>query len=160
MSTNNEFGKCGNGKRGNPLPPRYDSTSRPPYEFYEQGITEANKGWLEAIITSARNAGGRYLVAAVAVIFLYKIAYEFIANGSEHLSNKAFIGALLIAAMILSIGLVSLLRVKDTNATEIQKTEKNKKDEPPEPGTCGKGSGQNRRPSTRDRGPNPDGGGK
>lgn len=158
MDTNNRFTKCGNDKRGTSPPPRYDSTSRPPYEFYEQGITEANKGWFETIITSARNAGGRYLVAAVAVIFLCKIACEFIANGSENLGSKAFIGALLVAAMILSIGLVPLLRVKDTNATE--KTEKNKKDKPPEPGTCGKGSGQNRRPSTRDRGPNPDGGGK
>jgi hypothetical protein len=159
MSTNNGFWKYGNDKRGNPPPPCYDSPSRPPYEFYEHGITEANKGWLEAIITSARNAGGRYLVASVAVIFLCKIACEFIANGNEHLGTKAFIGALLIAAMILTIGLVSLLWVKDTNATEIQKTEKNK-DKPPESGTCGKGSGQNRRPSIQDRGPNSNGGGK
>lgn len=158
MSTNNGFGKCGNGKRGNPLPPRYDSTSRPPYEFYEQGITEASKVWLKAIITSARNAGGRYLIAAVAVIFLCKIACEFIANGSENLGSKAFIGALLVAAMILSIGLVSLLWVKNTDATERQKEDN--KDEPPESGTGGKGAGQNRKPSTRDRGPNSDGGGK
>jgi phage terminase large subunit-like protein len=159
IGMNEKYVKRGNNGQGNHPQPHYDFTERPPYEFYRQGITESHKSLFEAIVTSGHKAGGRYLVAAIAIIFLYKIACEFIAKGSENPSSKAFIGVLLIAAMILAVGLVSLLWVKDTDATEIQKTEKGK-NESFELGTGGKGQRQNRRTSTRDGFSNPDGGSK
>jgi hypothetical protein len=159
MDTNKEYGKCGDGGQGNHPQPHYDFTERPSYEFYGQGITEARKGWFEVVIASIKNARGRYLVAVVAVWALYKVAYEFIESGSNHLYNKSFIGALLVAGMVLTLGLIALRRVEGTDAGQKEKRKKDKV-ESAESGTGGISPGQDRRPSTRDGGPNLDGGGK
>lgn len=151
MSMNEEFGKRGNDGQGNHPQPQYD--------FYAQGITEAHKGWWEVITASIRNAHGRYLVTIVAVWALCKVACEFLEKGSNNLSYKSIIGALLFGLMIFTIGLVSLRRDEDT---DVRQKEKRKKDkvEPVESGTGRISPGQNRRPSTRNGGPNLDGGGK
>jgi len=156
---NKEFGKCGDDGQGNHPQPRYDFTEQPPYEFYQQGITESHKGWFEVVIASIKNARGRYLVAVVAVWALYKVACEFIESGSNHLYNKSFIGALLIAGMVLTLGLIALRRVEDTNVGQKEKRKKDKV-ESAESGTGRISPGQNRGPSTRDRGSNFNGGSK
>lgn len=149
MSMNEEYGKNGDGGQGNYPQPRYD--------FYAQGITEARKGWWEVIAASIRNARGKILVAVVAVLALCKVACEFLEKGSNNLSYKSIIGALIIALMILTIGLVSLRRVEDTDGKEKRKKDKV---ESVESGTGRISPGQNRRPSTRNGGSNLDGGGK
>ncbi len=150
---NEEYGKRGDDRQGNYPQPRYD--------FYAQGITEARtrKGWFEVIIASIRYAHGKYLVTVVAVLALCKIACEFLEKGSNNLSYKSLIGTLLVALMILTIGLVSLRRVKETDAGQKEDREKDK-DESAESGTGKTGQDEDRRPSTRDRGSNLDGGGK
>ena len=154
-----EHGKRGDDGQGNHPQPHYDFTRQPPYEFYRQGITEAHKGWIEVVIASIKNARGRYLVAVVAVWALYKVACEFIESGSNYLYNKSFIGALLAAGMVLTVGLIALLRVKDTDVGQKEKRKKDKV-ESAESGTGRISPGQNRRPSTRNRSSNLDGGGK
>jgi hypothetical protein len=151
IGMNEEFGKCSNDGQGNYPQPHYD--------FYAQGITEAHKGWIEVVIASIKNARGKYLVAVVAVWALYKVACEFIESGSNHLYNKSFIGALLAAGMVLTLGLIAILRDEGTNAGQ---KEKGKKDEieSAESGTGGISPSQNRRPSTRNGGSNLNGGGK
>jgi hypothetical protein len=146
-----EFGKRFNDRQGN--------YPQPHYGFYTQGITEARKGWWEVIAASIRNARGRYLVSVVAVWALYKIACEFIESGSNNLYNKSFIGALLVAGMVLTLGLIALRRVENTNAGQKEKRKKDKV-ESAESGTGGISPGQNRRTSTRDGGSNHDGGSK
>lgn len=159
MDTNRESGKRGDDGRENHLQPRYESKSRPPYEFYGQGITEANRGWVEAIVASIRNARGRYLVTVVAVWALCKIACEFLEKGSNNLSYKSITGTLLVAGMVLTIGLISLRRGKDTDVGQKEDREKGKV-ESAKSGAGGTGPGQDRRASTRDRSPDTDGGGK
>jgi hypothetical protein len=151
MGMDEEYGKRGDGWQEN--------HPQPQYGFYAQGITEAHKGWWEVVTASIRNAHGKYLVTIVAVLALCKVACEFLEKGSNNLSYKSIIGTLLFGLMILTIGLVSLRRVEDTDAGQ---KEKRKKDEveSAESGTGRISPGQNRRPSTRDRGPNLDGGGK
>jgi hypothetical protein len=146
-----EFGKCGDGWQENRPQPLYD--------FYAQGITEARKGWWEVITASIRNAHGKYLVTIVAVLALCKIACEFLEKGSNNLSYKSIIGAFLFGLMILTIGLVSLRRVKANNVGQKEKREKDKI-EPAESGTGRISPSQNRGTSTRNRGSNLDGGGK
>ena len=155
MDTNRESGKRGDDGRENHLQPHYNHSSRPSYEFYGQGITEANRGWVEVI----RNARGRYLVTVVVVLALCKIACEFLEKGSNNLSYKSITGTLLVAGMVLAIGLFSLRRNKDTDVGQKENREKDK-DESAESGAGGTGTGQNRRPSTRNRGPDADGGSK
>lgn len=146
-----EYGKRGDDGRGN--------YSQPPYDLYARGITEARKGWFKVITASIRNAHGRYLVTVVAVWALSKVACEFLEKGSNNLSYTSISGAILIALMILTIGLVSLRRAEDT---DVGQKEKGKKDKikSAESGTGRISPGQNRRSSTRDRGSNLDGGGK
>ena len=146
-----EFGKrCDDGQGNHP---------QPNYDFYAQGITEANKGWFGVILASIRNAHGRYLVTIVAVLALCKVACEFLEKGSNNPSYKSISGTLLIALMILTIGLVPLRRVKGNNAEQKAKRKKGEV-EPAESGTGRISPGQNRRPSTRNRGPDADGGSK
>jgi hypothetical protein len=144
MSINEGSREWGNGAQRNSLQPHHNSTLQPCYGFYQQGITESNKGLFEVIIASIRNARGRYLVAIVAVWALYKVACEFLEKGSNNLSYKSITGALLIALMILTVGLVSLRRIEDTNAGQKEDREKDK-DESSESGTGGISPGQNRR---------------
>ena len=151
MSMNEEYVKRGYDEQGNHPQPHYD--------FYAQGITEARKGWFEVIIASIRSAHGRYLVTVVAVLALCKVACEFLEKGSNNLSYKSISGTLLIALMILTIGLVSLRRVEDTDAKQKEKRKKDKV-EPVESGTGRISPGQNRRTSTRDGSPNLNGGGE
>jgi hypothetical protein len=151
MGMDEEYGKRSDDGQGNHPQPQYD--------FYAQGITEAHKKWFEVVVASIKNARGRYLVAVVAVWALYRVACEFIESGSNHLYNKSFIGALLVAGMVLTLGLIALRRVEDTNAGQKEKRKKDKV-ESAESGTGRISPGQNRRPSTRDGGPNLDGGGK
>lgn len=146
-----EFGKHGDDGQGNHPQPHYD--------FYAQGITEAHKKWFEVVIASIKNARGRYLVAVVAVWALYKVACEFIESGNNRLYNKSFIGALLVAGMVLTLGLIAIRRVENTNAGQKGKRKKDEV-ESAESGTGRISPSQNRRPSTRDRSPNLDGGGK
>ncbi len=157
MSMNEEFGKRGDDRQGNHLLPPYYFTELPQCKFYKQGLTEANKGWLEAIVALIRNARGKILVAVVVVLALCKVACEFLEKGNNDLSYKSIIGTLLVALMILIVGLISLRRVKDTDGKEKRKKDKI---EPVESGTSRISPGQNRRPSTRDRGSNLDGGGE
>jgi hypothetical protein len=82
-----------------------------------------------------------------------------IEKGSNNLSYKSIIGALLFGLMILIIGLVSLRRVKDTDVGQKEKRKKDKV-ESAESGTGRISPGQDRRPSTRNGGSNLDGGGK
>lgn len=159
MSMNEEYGKRGDGRQGNHPQPHYDFTERPPYKFYEQGITEAHKGWFEAIVALVRNARGIQIITVVVVLALCKVACEFLEKGSNNLSYKSISGTLLVALMILTIGLVSLRRVKDTDVGQKENRKKDK-DESAKSGTGGTGQEQNRRPSKRDRGSNLDGGGK
>jgi hypothetical protein len=158
MDTNGEFGKRGDGGQGSHPQPHYGFTEQPQYEFYRQGINEAHRGWFEVIIASIRNARGIHLVTIVAVWALSKVACEFLKSGNSHLDDKSFIGTLLVAGMVLIIGLVSLRRVENNNAGQKEDREKDK-DKPAESGAGGNSASQNRRPSTRDGGPNLDGGG-
>jgi hypothetical protein len=151
MGMDEEFGKRGNDGQGNHPQPNYD--------FYAQGITEAHKRWFEVVIASIKNARGRYLVTVVAVWALSRVACEFLEKGSNNLSYKSISGTLLVALMILAIGLVSLWRAEDTDAGQKEKRKKDKV-ESAESSTGRISPGQNRRPSTRDGGPNLDGGGK
>jgi len=151
MSMSEEYGIPDDGGKGNYPQPRYDS--------YAQGISEARKGWFEVITTSIRNAHGRYLVAVVAVFALCKVACEFLEKGSNALSYKSISGTLLIALMILTIGLVSLRRVEDTDDKQKEKRKKDKV-ESVESGAGRVSPSQNRRTSTGDGGTNLDGGGK
>lgn len=155
MDTDGKFRKRSDGGQGSHPQQHYE---QPPYEFYRQGINEAHRGWFEVIIASIRNARGIYLVTIVAVWALCKVACEFLKSGNSHLDHKSFIGALLVAGMVLTIGLVSLRRVKNNNAGQKEDREKDK-DKPAESGAGGDSASQNRRASTRDGGPNLDGGG-
>jgi hypothetical protein len=148
---NKEYGKRGNDGQGNHPQPHYD--------FYAQGIAEAHKGWFEAVVALIRNARGKILVAVVVVLALCKIACEFLEKGSNNLSYKSIIGTILFGLMILTIGLVSLRRVEDTDVGQKENGEKGKV-ESAESGAGRISPGQDRRPSTRDGGPNLDGGGK
>jgi len=158
MDTNGEFGKRCDGGQGNHPQPHYGFTEQPEYDFYNRGINEVHRVWLEVISTSIRNARGKYLVSVVAVLALYWVACEFLKSENNHLDNKSFIGALLVAGMVLTIGLVSLCRVENNNAWQKEGREKDK-DKPAESGTGGNSACQNRRPSTRDGGSNLDRGG-
>jgi phage terminase large subunit-like protein len=159
MDTNEEYGKRGDGGQGNHPQQYYNFTECPPYDFYQQGVTEAKKGWLEVFIASIRNTSGRYLlVTIVSVWALSKIAYEFLEKGSNNLSYKSIIGTLLITSMIFVIGLVSLWRIEKTDAGQ-EEDRKKDKNESAESGSCRKGPFQNRRPSTRNRGTDANGGG-
>jgi hypothetical protein len=156
---NEEYGNRGDDGQGNHLLPPYYFTELPQCKFYKQGLTEANKGWLEAIVALIRNARGKILVAVVVVLALCKIACEFLEKGSNNLNYKSITGTLLLALMILTIGLVSLRRVEDTDVGQKEKRKKDKV-ESAKSGAGRISPGQNRRPSTRDGGPNLDGGGK
>jgi len=158
MSINEKSKERGNGAQQDNSPqPHRNSISQPCYEFYQQGIYEANRGWIEAIIASIRNARGRYLVTIVAVWALYKVACEFLEKGSNNLSYKSITGTLLVAGMVLAIGLFSLRWNKDTDVGQKENREKDK-DESAESGTGGISPGQNRGTSTRNRGSNANGG--
>jgi hypothetical protein len=159
MSMDDKYGKRGDDGQENHPQPHCNHSSRPSYEFYGQGITEANRGWIEVIIASIRNAHGKYLVTVVVVWALYKIACEFLEKGSNNLSYKSITGTLLVAGMVLAIGLFSLRRNKDTDVGQKENREKDK-DESAESGAGGISPGQNRRTSTRNRGSNANGGGK
>jgi len=159
MSINEKSQGLGNGARESSPRPHHNATLQPCYDFYKQGINEANKGWIEVIVASIRNARGRYLVAIVTVWALYKVACEFLEKGSNNLSYKSITGTLLVAGMVLIIGLVSLRRGKDTDVGQ-EENRKESEIEPAESGTGGNSPGQNRRTATRNRGPNPDGGGE
>jgi len=126
MSMNKEYGKRGDDGQG--------SHPQPHYDFYAQGITEARKGWFEVITASIRNARGRYLVTIVAIWVLSKVACEFLEKGSNNLSYKSISGSLLVALMILTIGLVSLRRVEDTDVGQ-KENRKEDKDESAKSGT-------------------------
>jgi hypothetical protein len=148
---NGESGKrSDDGQRNHP---------QPQYGFYAQGITEVRKSWFGVILALIRNARGKYLVTVVAVLALCKVACEFLEEGSNNLSYKSIIGATLLGLMILTIGLVSLRRVKGNNARQKEKRKKDKV-ESAESGAGRISPGQDRRPSARDRGSNLDGGGK
>ena len=155
MDTDRESGKRGNDGQENHPQPHYNLIEQPPYDWYKQGITEAHKGWVEVI----RNARGRYLVTVAAVWALYEIACEFLKSGSNHFDDKSFFGTLLVAGMLLTIAIVSLRRIENTDVGQKENREKDK-DESAESGTGGISPGQNRRTSTRNRGSNANGGGK
>ncbi len=159
MVTNKESRNRGDDGQGNHPQPHYNFTERPSYEFYQQGISEAKRRYIEAIIASIKNARGRYLVAIVAVWALSRVACEFLEKGSNNLSYKSTGGTLLAALMIFTIGLVSLRGAKDTDGSQKEKGKKDKV-ESAESGNGRISPGQNRRPSTRDGGSNLDGGGK
>ena len=151
MVTNEESKECGNGAQGNSLPTHNNSTSQPCYEFYRKGITEPHNVWLDVI----RNTPVRYLVTIVSIWALYEIAREFL-EGGRNLDDKSFFGTLLIAGMLLTIAIVSLRRIEDTDVGQKENREKDK-DESAESGTGGISPGQNRRTSTRNRGSNTNG---
>ena len=132
MSIDEKSREWGNSAQGNSLPPHNNSTSQPCYEFYRQGIPEPHKGWIEVI----RNARGRYLVTVAAVWALYEIACEFLKSGSNHFDDKSFFGTLLVAGMLLTIAIISLLRVENTDAGQ-KENRKEDKDESAESGTGG-----------------------
>ncbi len=157
MSINERSTERCNGAHRDSLQPHHNSTLQPCYEFYRQGITESHKGWIEVINASIRNARGRILIAVVAVLALSKVACEFLEKGSNNLSYRSIIGALLIALMILVVGLISLRRVKDTNVGQKEDREKDKV-ESAEFGVSGNSSDQDRRTSARDGGSDIDGG--
>lgn len=159
MSMNEKYGERGDDGQGNHSQPHYDFTERPPYKFYQNGITEAPKGWPEAFLTLARNARGIQIVTVVVVLALCKIACEFLEKGSNNLSYKSITGTILVALMILIIGLISLRRTEDTDAKQKEEREKNK-DESAKSGAGGTSQSQNRRPSKRNGSSNPNGGGK
>lgn len=159
MSINEESREWGNGAQRNFPQPHHNSTLQPCYDFYSQGITESRKVWLEIIIASIRNARGKILVAVVVVLALCKIACEFLEKGSNDLSYKSIIGTLLVAGMVLTIGLISLRGRKDTNVGQKEDREKDKV-ESAESGAGGISQGQDRRTTTRDGGPDIDGGGE
>lgn len=139
--------ESGNGRQGN--------QSRPHYEFYQQGITEAHRGLFEII----RKASGRYLVPIGAIWALYEIADEFLKSGSNHLDDKSFFGVLLVSGMLLTIAIVSLRRIDNTDARQ-KEDRKESEIESAEPGAGRNSPGQNRRTTTRNRGSNSDGGGE
>jgi hypothetical protein len=153
MDTNRESGKRGNDGRENHPQPHYDSKLQPFYELYRQGITEANRGWFEIL----RRVSGRYVVPVGAVWALYEIAGEFLNSGNNNLDDRSFFGVLLVAGMLLTIAIVSLRRIEDTDV-EQKENRKEGKVESAEPGAGGKSPGQNRRTSTRDRSTDVDGG--
>jgi len=159
MDINEKSREWVDGSKRNSLQPHYESKLQPPYELYGQGITEANRGWIEAIITSIRNARGKILVAVVVVLALCKIACEFLEKGSNNLSYKSIISTLLVAGMVLVIGLISLRRTEDNDVWQ-KENRKEGKTESAEPGVGGNSQGQDRRASTRDGGSNLDGGGE
>jgi hypothetical protein len=151
MSINEESREWADGAQRNSLQPHYESKSQPPYELYGRGITEANRGLIEAIIASIRNARGRILVAVVVVLALCIIACEML--------EKSVIGALIIALMILIIGFISLRRAEDKDAGQKENREKSKT-KPAESGAGGNSQGPNRGTSTRNGGPDTNGGGE
>jgi hypothetical protein len=150
-------GKNGNGRQGNQPQPQYDFTEQPRYGFYQQGLTEAQKGWIEVFIASIKNARGRYLVTIVAIWALSKVACEFLEKGSSNLSYKSITGTLIIAGMVLIIGLISLRKNEDINV-EQQENRKESEIKPAESGTGGNSPNQDRGITERNRGPNHDGG--
>jgi hypothetical protein len=152
MDTNRESGKRGDGGQENHPQPHYNLIEQPPYDWYKQGITEAHKGWIEVI----RSTRGRYLVTVATVWALYEIAREFL-EGGRNLDDKSFFGTILVAGMLLTIAIISLRRIENTDAGQKENREKGK-DESAESGTGGISQGQNRRTSTRNRGSNTNGG--
>jgi hypothetical protein len=153
----NANGKNDNGRQGNQPQPPYYLTELPQCRFYQQGISGENRGWIEVIIASIKNARGRYLVTIVAIWALSKVACEFLEKGSSNLSYKSIISTLLIAGMVLIIGLISLRKNEDINV-EKQENRKESEIKPAESGTGGNSPDQDRRTSERNRGPNHDGG--
>jgi len=148
---NEKNGTSGNGRQGNQPQPHYESKSQPLYELFKQGITEANRGWLEVL----RRAGGKYFIPFVGIGTLYKIAHEVLRSENNRFNDKSFFGILLISGMILSIVIVSLCKNTDVWQKE---NRKESEIESAESGAGGISPGQNRRITTRNRGSNPDGG--
>lgn len=140
MDTNEKSGKSSNSGQGNHPQTQYDFTERPRYEFYQQGISEAHKGWIEVVIATIRNARGKILVTVVVVLALCKIACEFLEKGSSNLSYKSITGTLLVAGMVLTIGLISIRRVEETDVGK-EEDRKEGKIESAESGPGGNGSG-------------------
>lgn len=159
MIMNGKYGKCDDDGQRNHYQPHYDFTERPPYKFYQNGITEEPKGWPEAFFTLARNARGIQIVTVAVVLTLCYLACEFLEKGSNNLSYRSIIGTLLVALMIFIIGLISLRRTEDTDAKQKEEREKNK-DESAKSGAGGTSQSQDRRPSKRNGSSNPNGGGK
>ena len=155
MNINEKSREWGNSVQEDKSPrPHYESIPQSCYDFYNRGITEPRKVWIDVIL----NTPVRYLVTIVSIWALYEIAKEFL-EGGRNLDDKSLFGTLLVAGMLLTIAIISLPRVKDTDVRQ-KENGKESETEPAESGTGGIGPGQNRRTSARNRGTNTNGGSK
>jgi len=95
--------------------------TQPPYEFYETGINEIERGWIAPILSFLKNRGGGEVVAIAAVLALFGIAREFIRNKNDDPDRLTLVASLITAAMIFVIGLLAMLRAtKVSNAEDTQ----------------------------------------
>ena len=126
--------KASEGQTNSELEPRqqsfyYGGGRQPPYEFYEKGINEIERGWIAPILSFLRNRSGGEVVAIAAIFALFGITREFIKNKNDDPDNLILAAPLITAAMIFVIGLLAMLRatkvldVEDTQEKQSQKTQ-------------------------------------
>jgi prolipoprotein diacylglyceryltransferase len=102
---------------------------RPPYEFYEKGINEIERGWIAPILSFLRNRNSGEVVAIAVIAAIFGITIEFIRNKNDDPDNLTLAAPLITAAMIFIIGLLAMLRVtkvldvEDTQEKQSQKTQ-------------------------------------
>jgi len=108
----------------------YDGGGRqPPYEFYEKGINEIERGWIAPILSFLKNRSGGEVVAIAAILALFGITREFIRNKNDDPDKLTLVASLITAAMIFVIGLLAMLRAtkvrnaEDTQEKQSQKTQ-------------------------------------
>ena len=112
--------------------PTYHSygESRPPFELYDPGISEAGRGWIQPILAFLKDRNGGEVVAIAAIFALYGIAKEFIRNRNDGLDRLTLIGTLFSIVTILAVVILVIYRTtKAKHATHTQE-DKSQKAEP------------------------------
>ena len=152
MDNANE-GHSGNGPRIPEQPSNGSGKGLPPYEFYQESINEAGRGWITAILAFMKDRAGGEVVAVVAILALWRIATELIRQKSG-LDTMTLAGCLAVATLIFVIGLLAMLRV--TKAKHAKDTQENES-EKAQPRVGNERTNENGTTARRDRRTQPDG---
>lgn len=119
-------GRTNNGREAGQQSLHGCGRSRPPYEFYETGISEVGRGWIVALLAFLKNRAGGEVVAVVAILVLWRIASELIKEKSG-LDGMALAGCLAVGIMIFVIGFLAMLRAtKEPHVADSEKHESQK----------------------------------
>ncbi len=98
--------------------------SRPPYELYEKGVNEFERGWIGLVLAFLKDRSGGEVVTIAAILALFGIARAFIGNGNDGLDGLELIGALVAAALILAVAALAIRQTtKAKHATHTQENQ-------------------------------------